>query len=140
MKKGSLLTAIIKKLRDDKKLEILVYTQLIIAVVIIFLSTGGISCDRSYRNAAGSDPEASRGEAEEGIEERMESILSSIEGAGKVKVMVIGSASDGAPKGVVVVAEGARDIGVRVALESAVTTLTGLDPVCVGVFPMRAGG
>jgi len=54
---------------------------------------------------------------------RMERILSEIVGAGKVHVMISGEAE---PEGVVVLAEGADDISVMLALQRSVQALTGL--------------
>ena len=119
----------IAKLRDDRKLEILVYSALILTAAIIFAATGGISCSGSMKSE-----EAAFG----ATEERLECILSRIAGAGKVSVMVSYSeASDsrGEILGVIVAAEGAGDGQVRSALRTAVTTALGIGPERVCVFP-----
>jgi len=54
-------------------------------------------------------------------EERMEQILSSISGSGRVRVM-----RGGEEGGILVLAEGADDIAVALSLQRAVETLTGL--------------
>lgn len=54
-------------------------------------------------------------------EERMAKVLSEIEGAGSVEVML---GTDG--RGCVVISEGAGDVAVMLSLQRAVRTLTGL--------------
>ena len=58
-------------------------------------------------------------------ESRMERILSRIEGAGRVTVMLSGD--EGAPEGVVVAASGADSARVVLELQRAVRALTGLE-------------
>ena len=60
-----------------------------------------------------------------GAEARMERILSQIEGAGKVTVML--SDEEGAARGAVVAASGAGDARVVLELQRAVRALTGLE-------------
>ena len=72
------------------------------------------------------------------IESRLEKTLSAMEGAGKVTVM-INSDSDGRVTGVLVVSEGAADIGVRLELQEAVCRVLGVDVGCVGVVRMEGG-
>lgn len=62
----------------------------------------------------------------DGEEARMERLLSGIDGAGKVSVM-IAQGSDGEIGGVVVVSSGADDIRVKLELQRVVRTLTGLE-------------
>lgn len=62
----------------------------------------------------------------DGEEARMERLLSGIEGAGKVSVM-IAQGSGGEIGGVVVVSSGADDIRVKLELQRVVRTLTGLE-------------
>ena len=80
------------------------------------------------------------------LEARMERVLSSVAGAGRVRVMIHtedavsafgGGAS--APKilGVVVVAEGASDLRVALELARAARSLTGVDADAIEVFKME---
>ena len=73
-------------------------------------------------------------------EARLERVLSEVEGAGRVKVMVF-EGKDG-QTGVLVVAEGARDVSVRLRLQKAVQTVLGIDNARIDVSPMEeaAGG
>lgn len=66
-----------------------------------------------------------------GEEIRLSSILESIEGAGRVEVM-LSSADSG---GVLIVAEGAEDIEVCLRLQYAVETLTGADASEIEIIP-----
>lgn len=58
-------------------------------------------------------------------EARMERLLSRVDGAGRVTVMLSGE--EGAPTGAVVVADGAGDVRVALELQRSVRALTGLE-------------
>ncbi len=80
-------------------------------------------------------------------ERRLAAVLSAIEGAGRVEVIVqrstaasAGWGDDGGssvPTGAIVVAEGGADVGVRMALIRALRTLLGLPESAVDVFIME---
>lgn len=80
-------------------------------------------------------------------ERRIAEVLSAIEGAGKVEVALFYAASSSeygtrestAPTGAVVVAQGARDLAVRLDLIRAVRTLLSLPEAAVDVFVMEEG-
>ncbi len=91
--------------------------------------------------------------AQGALEKRLSRVLSSIEGAGKVEVVIycakpVAAAADswlspatsaqeeGEPAGAVVVAEGAGDLKVRLQLAQAVQTLLRLDADAVEIFKM----
>lgn len=59
-------------------------------------------------------------------EQRMQHVLSQIEGAGKVDIM-ISTGDDGIPVGAVVAASGADEVYVLLQLQQAVHALTGLE-------------
>lgn len=69
------------------------------------------------------------------LERRMEAALSMVEGAGRVRVLV----NEGASTGVLVVAEGADDLRVRLSLEQAVRTLMGIEADRVEILVMKEG-
>lgn len=71
--------------------------------------------------AAGGTSSGSASEAEA----RMERVLSRIEGAGRVAVMLSGDGD--VPEGAVVVASGADDVRVMLELQRALRALTGLE-------------
>lgn len=88
------------------------------------------------------------------LEARLGEVLSEISGAGRVEVAIQYEArqetqpvwsgtqtnsGNGAPASVIVVAQGAGDIAVRLRLARAVQTLLQLDAECVEVFEMRKG-
>lgn len=82
-----------------------------------------------------------------GLEQRMESVLSCIRGAGEVRVLVNRSeaaevfASSAAPvTGVLVVAEGAGDMRVAIELQQAVQALLGVEAGQIEILVMREGG
>ena len=76
------------------------------------------------------------------LERRMESILSSVEGAGEVRVLVnqaeAAFASSGAAvTGVLVVAEGADDVRVSIELQRAVQAVLGVEAARIEIMTMR---
>ena len=79
------------------------------------------------------------------VEARLSATLSRIEGAGEVRAMVLmdepagAFGEKGAPQisGVIIVAEGAYDLGVRLRLQQAAMTLFSLDAQRVEVFSGR---
>ena len=99
------------------------------AAAIALLLTGG---------EAGLNPGATA------LEQRMESVLSCVEGAGKVRVLVneggtVGALNSGQKQsaGVLVVAEGAKNIRVKMELEQAVMALLGVDASQIEILGMK---
>ena len=73
-------------------------------------------------------------------EARLARVLSAMEGAGQVEVAVFYDDSESAvPCGVVVVADGAQDVAVRLQLTRAVETLLGIEASQVDVFKRKEG-
>lgn len=95
-------------LKAARWLELTVAAALICVLLVLAMGSG--------KDGAANDEEA-----------RMQRILSRIEGAGRVSVMIAGSGEDGSCTGVVVVATGAEDVGVMLRLQRAVRALTDLD-------------
>lgn len=81
-------------------------------------------------------------------EVRLAQVLSSMAGAGKVEIAVRWAEKaetavqqgSKTPVGAIVVAQGAEDVGVRLKLIRAVTTLLQLEPGAVEVFAMEQEG
>ena len=82
------------------------------------------------------------------LERRLESVLGAVEGAGRVRVMISedpseavsafsGAASGGRVRGVLVVAEGAGDLRVRMALAQAVPALLDVELANIEIAEMR---
>ena len=99
---------LMEALKSARKLELLL--GLAALAVLLVLGMGGGLDD------GGVSPE----------EKRMERILSSIEGAGRVTVMLSGD-EEGRCTGAVVASPGAGEIGVILQLQRAVQTLTELE-------------
>lgn len=112
----------VKKVFRSKKLR-LVISAIIIALVLIIYS--GVSEKKTEETSAVMDEE----------ETRLSKVLSSIEGAGQVEVMIV--REDGVVTGVLVVAEGAKDIGVMLKLLDATSTVMGVDKSVVEVYQME---
>lgn len=73
------------------------------------------------------------------LESRMESVLARVEGAGEVHVVLRCDEHENV-QGAVIVAAGAGDVGVRLALGQAGRALLGVDAVQIEVLPMEGGG
>ena len=91
-----------------------------------------------------SGPQDGADETRTGLEQRMEAVLSSIAGAGEVRVLVnqaeaAFSASGAAVTGVLVVAEGAGDMRVMLELQQAVRALLGVEAEQIEILTMDAG-
>ena len=70
--------------------------------------------------------------------EQLSRVLSAMAGAGEVEVAIHYDAQS-LPCGAVVLAQGASSIAVRLQLTDAVSTLLGLDPSAVAVYPLKGG-
>ena len=90
--------------------------------------------------------DAQGGEAYEStsLERRMENVLSCIDGAGKVRVLVHSaeataafSSQDGRAAGVLVVAEGAGNLKVNMELQRAVQALLGIEAEQIEILTME---
>lgn len=112
----------VKKVFRSKKLR-LVISAIIIALALIIYS--GVSEKKTEEVSTVMDEE----------ETRLSKVLSSIEGAGQVEVMIV--REDGIVTGVLVVAEGAKDIGVMLKLLDATSTVMGVDKSVVEVYQME---
>ncbi len=177
------------RMKQDKRLEIAVYGVLILIGVLLFL----ISPNDKAGNAAQSGTEAAADESGvEELENRLEGILGTIRGAGKVRVMITYDTSsrlvpamstdvqsgttentstggqsvsetrtessrpatisgsggtetivlteiEPTVRGVIVIAEGAADVSVRVKLSNAVMTVLGISADRIEVFEMKRG-
>ncbi len=79
------------------------------------------------------------------LERRMEAVLECVQGAGRVRVLVNGSENtdmfsgqtDRSVVGVLVVAEGADDLNVALALGRAVQTLLGIEADRIEILDMK---
>lgn len=112
----------VKKVFRSKKLRLII-SAIIIALALIIYS--GVSENKTEEVSAVMDEE----------ETRLSKVLSSIEGAGQVEVMIV--REDGVVTGVLVVAEGAKDIGVMLKLLDATSTVMGVDKSVVEVYQME---
>lgn len=108
-----------ESLRGARKVEYLVLILLVVVAVLFW--------------AQNKEPNA--GLSTE-FESRMERVLTQVDGAGDVRVM-IAQAEDGQVTGVLIVAEGADDIGVYLALADAAETLLGVDTENIEIAQMR---
>lgn len=79
------------------------------------------------------------------LEARLSATLSEIDGAGKVRVMVLsGNEPAGRPdaaevRGVIIVSDGAYDVGIQIKLQRAAMTLFSLPAERVEVFSGKEG-
>ena len=73
------------------------------------------------------------------LEKRMEAVLSQVDGAGRVRVLV-SRTDEGAATGAVIVAEGAHSVRVLLELQRAAKALLGLELDQIEVLGMREAG
>lgn len=107
-------------LKGARKLEIFIGIAIVAAALLAFSGASGSRQTTS-------------------IESRMERVLSAIDGAGRVSVL-INDDSDGEVKGVLVVAEGAGDLVVRMRLMSAVKATLGTEASRIEIIEMEGSG
>ena len=127
----------------NKKIRYALYIALAVILLAILVGTGKKTA-LTYNSLASKPESGGKDESlnAKSVEKRLEEILSCIEGAGRVKVMLTYSEGDGAEAssrgvcGVIVVAEGGANFAVRQSLISAVSTVLGVDEKCVEVFVM----
>lgn len=124
--KGS---ALLKKIKGIKNIR-LIAAIFIIAVALLIYSS--VATNNAVRDASGT--ESAYGMDQE--ESRLASVLEGLEGVGRVQTMITRGGDDEII-GVIVIAEGAEDIGVRLRLLSAVTTAMGVDKQIVNVYTMK---
>ena len=128
---------------DWKKIGIKNMVLLLIAGVLLLLCTlpdvfrgdsdvqSGVQLQENITSAGTSVPVLTE-------EERLEEILSKIEGVGTTKVMIFyGSDGKQEPQGVVIVAEGAKKAEVIQYISDATEALFGLPKHKIIVLPMR---
>ena len=113
-----------KKLKGIKNLQIIVVI-FIIAVALIIYSTV-----MTRQNA--DNTETTSSSVMTADEQRLSTILSNIVGAGKVDAMI--TTDDGKITGVLIIADGADDITVRLRLIDAAATALGVSKNIVNVF------
>lgn len=102
------MKAFLAALKAARKTEILVAVAAICVLLVLYTGSG--------TNAGGTTVE----------EKRLQRILSRIEGAGSVTVMLSTNGEESSYTGAVVVSEGAGDILASVRIQRAVQALTGL--------------
>ena len=124
--KGS---SLLKKLRGIKNIRLIAAIFIIAIALLIYSSVATGNTSR----AADSDVSSSEMDAEEA---RLASVLRGLEGVGRVETMITRDADDEIV-GIIVIAEGAEDIAVRLRLLSAVTTAMGVDDKIVNVYTMK---
>lgn len=112
----------VKKVLAIKNIRLIAVALIIALALIIYSGVGSASSTDTPSNM---DLE----------ESRLATVLSNIQGAGKVEVMI--SRNDDIVTGVLVVAEGAKDISVLLKLLDATSTVMGVDKSIVEVYQME---
>lgn len=120
-------SSIIKKLRGIKNIQIIVAIFIIAVGLIIYSS---VSTAIKAKTQTVSSTSASTMTEQE---QRLSSILSRIEGAGSVETMIT-TQSDGEIVGVLIIAQGAKDISVRLRLLDAASTALGVSKQVINVY------
>lgn len=188
-KKNDFLGRFIAKMKANKKLELGVYALLIGGAVILYISTFSGGAKKTAEQTEGALTKADISAYEMETENRLKRILSCIDGAGDVEVMItfesgtqivpamdtdsqsvfsqngqdttdnqsessspatISKSGENEPivlmelqpsiRGVIVIAQGASDIKVKMDLLQAVQTVLGVEAGCIDVFSMTSAG
>lgn len=119
---------IVKKIKGIKNIRIIAAIFIIAVALLIYSSVATKNATTNTSSTVGS------AEMDED-ESRLAAILEGLEGVGEVETMI--TRSDGEIVGILVIAEGAEDIAVRLRLLSAVTTAMGVDKQIVNVYTMK---
>lgn len=106
-----------RTVKGARRLEIFIGIAVIAAALLVFAGSSG--SDRATT-----------------LESRMERVLASIDGAGRVSVL-INEGEDGEAQGVLVVAEGAGRLEVRMRLLAAVKATLGTDASSIEIIEME---
>lgn len=115
---------VVKKLRGVKNIQI---------VAVIFIIAVGLIIYSSVMSATKSSESDASAMTDE--ETRLSRVLSDIDGAGRVETMI--TSQKGEIVGVIVIAEGADSITVRVRLLDAAATALGVDRKIVNVYSRK---
>ncbi len=121
-------SGIVKKIKGIKNIRIIAAIFIIAVALLIYSSVATGNAARS----ASSDEQSTEMDEDES---RLASILEGLEGVGRVETMI--TREDDTIVGILVIAEGAEDIAVRLRLLSAVTTAMGVDKQIVNVYTMK---
>lgn len=173
---GGHVEKILNRIKEANAAKTVLCCMVIAASLIVFLFSGSVKKQKTEEETAQPKTGSELGSAAM-IENKLEAILSSMRGAGRVRVMLTldrtneqivassektasgenNSSRESKPatvqsggreeaivlaevfpriRGVIVMAEGAGDIGVKLALISAVSTVLGIDEKNVEVFVM----
>lgn len=119
----------VKKLRGIKNIQIIV-AIFIIAVALIIYSSVSTSL-KTKSDTATSGISSSMSEQEQ----RLSAILSRIDGAGEVEAMI--TQNNGEIVGVLITAQGANDITVRLRLLDAAATALGVSKQVINVYSRK---
>lgn len=121
-------SGIVKKIKGIKNIRIITAIFIIAVALLIYSSV-------ATGNAAGTASSDEQSTEMDEDESRLASILEGLEGVGRVETMI--TREDDTIVGILVIAEGAEDIAVRLRLLSAVTTAMGVDKQIVNVYTMK---
>lgn len=121
-------SGIVKKIKGIKNIRIITAIFIIAVALLIYSSVATGNAART----ASSDEQSTEMDEDES---RLASILEGLEGVGRVETMI--TREDDTIVGILVIAEGAEDIAVRLRLLSAVTTAMGVDKQIVNVYTMK---
>lgn len=121
-------SGIVKKIKGIKNIRIIAAIFIIAVALLIYSS---VAMGNAARTAS-SDEQSTEMDEDES---RLASILEGLEGVGRVETMI--TREDDTIVGILVIAEGAEDIAVRLRLLSAVTTAMGVDKQIVNVYTMK---
>ena len=118
---------IFKKIKGIKNIQIIAVVFIIAVALIIYSSVATTKANGGTQSAVSTVMTAE--------EQRLSAILSNIDGAGKVEAMI--TKQGDSVIGVLVIADGASDILVRVRLVDAAATALGVNKGVVNVYSRK---
>ncbi|MDO5110911.1 MAG: hypothetical protein Q4E65_01260 [Clostridia bacterium] len=125
--KTSVWQRLIARMKADKRFEATVYLVLLVIAASVYLLMAKTPV-RPWDNSVESGADA--------IAVELEEALCCMQGVGQAKVMITRENDPQTVRGVIVVAEGAEDISVRLRIQTAVCTVLGIESERVEVFKM----
>ena len=121
----------------DKKVENLIFLLIILIITLVCINyimrdDEGMDEKEKYKNAVLASSSEITGTE---LENRIENILNKIDGVGEVSVLL--TYDDEKLEGIVVVAEGANNLDIKINIISAIEAVTGLGKHKIKVYEMN---
>ena len=134
--KPELWMRLLARMKADKKFEAAVYIALLMLGLLVYLLIPETKTPTGPTATIGGGAKTDRSAS---IEQQLEETLRCMRGVGETRVMLTYNLGETEEEiyGVIVLAQGARDIMVRTRIQSAVQTVLNVDAARINVFEME---